>query len=275
MPNRQDAIAAAEKWFDDGHLLDAVRRRVAHRTESQRGDALRDLRRYLTDEIGPSLAALGFALRIVENPVPGAGPFLIAVRHEDDAVPTAFMYGHGDVVLGYDAQWRAGLSPWSVTVEGDRWYGRGTADNKGQHSINVAALGQVLATRGRLGFNVKFLLETGEETGSPGLRAICESERVALAADVFIASDGPRLNARRPTLFLGSRGVVQFRPDRRPARREPPLRQLGWPPRQPRHDPRQRDRIACRCARPHPRRRIASAADTGLGAPRAGRHRAG
>jgi acetylornithine deacetylase/succinyl-diaminopimelate desuccinylase-like protein len=168
MPTRQDAIAAAEKWFDDGHLLDAVRRRVAHRTESQRGDALPDLRRYLTDEIGPSLAALGFTLRIVENPVPGAGPFLVAARHEDDAFPTALMYGHGDVVLGYDAQWRTGLSPWSLTVDGDRWYGRGTADNKGQHSINVAAFGQVLASRGRLGFNVKFLLETGEETGSPG-----------------------------------------------------------------------------------------------------------
>jgi acetylornithine deacetylase/succinyl-diaminopimelate desuccinylase-like protein len=211
MPTRQDAIAAAEKWFDDGHLLDAVRRRVAHRTESQRGDdAVPDLRRYLTDEIGPSLAALGFALRIVENPVPGAGPFLVAVRHEDDAFPTALMYGHGDVVLGYDAQWRTGLSPWSLTVDGDRWYGRGTADNKGQHSINVAALGQVLAARGRLGFNVKFLLETGEETGSPGLRAMCESERTALAADVLIASDGPRLSAARPTLFLGSRGVLNF-----------------------------------------------------------------
>src|SRR4030095_8601718 len=106
MPTRQDAIAAAEKWFDDGHLLDAVRRRVAHRTESQRGDdALPDLRRYLTDEIGAYSAALGLHVRIVENPAPGACPFLIAVRHEDDALPTALMYGHGDVVLGYDAQW--------------------------------------------------------------------------------------------------------------------------------------------------------------------------
>ncbi len=120
------------------------------------------------------------------------------------------MYGHGDVVPGYDAQWRAGLSPWSLTVEGDFWYGRGTADNKGQHSINIAALGQVLAARGRLGFNAKWLFETGEETGSPGLRAVCEAERTALAADVFIASDGPRLAAARPTLFLGSRGAFNF-----------------------------------------------------------------
>ena len=210
MSARHDAIAAAHRWFDDGHLLADLRRRVAHRTESQREDSLPDLRHYLTDEIGPSLAAQGFRFRIIENTVVGAGPFLLATRHEDDTLPTVLMYGHGDVVAGYDAQWRAGLSPWSLTVDGDRWYGRGTADNKGQHSINVAALGQVLAARGRLGFNVKWLMETGEETGSPGLHAICERERAALAADVFIASDGPRLTSTRPTLFLGSRGAFNF-----------------------------------------------------------------
>ena len=111
---------------------------------------------------------------------------------------------------GYDAQWRAGLSPWNIVVEGDRWYGRGTADNKGQHSINFAALARVLAARGALGFNAKVLLEMGEETGSPGLRAVCERERDLLAADVLIASDGPRLAAQRPTLFLGSRGAFNF-----------------------------------------------------------------
>ncbi len=210
MATRQDALNAARQWFDAGHLLTDLRRRVSHRTESQRADAIPELRRYLTEEIGPSLAAQGFTLRIVENPVAGAGPFLLATRHESDASPTVLMYGHGDVVLGYDAQWRQGLSPWTVTVDGDRWYGRGTADNKGQHSINVAALGQVLALRRRLGFNVKWLIETGEETGSPGLREVCSSERAALAADVFLASDGPRLAAGKPTLFLGSRGAFNF-----------------------------------------------------------------
>jgi acetylornithine deacetylase/succinyl-diaminopimelate desuccinylase-like protein len=210
MPTRQDTLAAAQRWFDAGHLHADLARRVAFRTESQLDGALPELRRYLTDEIGPSLAALGFACRVVANPVAGAGPFLLAERHEDDALPTVLMYGHGDVVPGHDAQWRAGLSPWQLTVDGDRWYGRGTADNKGQHSINIAALGQVLAARGRLGCNVKWLFETGEETGSPGLRALCESERAALAADVFIASDGPRLAAAKPTLFLGSRGAFNF-----------------------------------------------------------------
>jgi acetylornithine deacetylase/succinyl-diaminopimelate desuccinylase-like protein len=50
----------------------------------------------------------------------------------------------------------------------------------------------------------------GEEAGSPGLRAIAAAERQALAADVLIASDGPRLSAERPTVFLGSRGAMNF-----------------------------------------------------------------
>ena len=50
----------------------------------------------------------------------------------------------------------------------------------------------------------------GEETGSPGLHEVCGGHRSNLAANVLIVSDGPRLVAERPTLFLGSRGVVNF-----------------------------------------------------------------
>ena len=50
----------------------------------------------------------------------------------------------------------------------------------------------------------------GEEIGSPGLDATCAALKPDLAADVFIASDGPRVAAQRPTLFLGSRGAVNF-----------------------------------------------------------------
>ncbi|HJU20910.1 MAG TPA: M20 family metallopeptidase [Casimicrobiaceae bacterium] len=206
---RTDAVSAAREWFDEGHLRNELDRRVAYRTESQRADSRPDLVAYLEHEIGPSIAAMGFDWRLVENPA-GRAPFLFAERYEDPDRPTLLTYGHGDVVLGYDAQWRAGLSPWRIVVDGDRWYGRGTADNKGQHTINLAALSQVLRARGKLGFNMKLLLEVGEEVGSPGLRALCEREKALLRADLFVASDGPRLTATRPTLFLGSRGVLNF-----------------------------------------------------------------
>jgi acetylornithine deacetylase/succinyl-diaminopimelate desuccinylase-like protein len=136
---------------------------------------------------------------------------LVAERHEHAGLPTVLIYGHGDVVRGYDEQWRKPPAPWSLVVEGDRWYGRGTADNKGQHSIVLGALQSVLAARrGHVGFNIKLLIETGEEVGSPGLHATCAALRDELAADVLIASDGPRLSAQEPTIFLGSRGSVNF-----------------------------------------------------------------
>jgi acetylornithine deacetylase/succinyl-diaminopimelate desuccinylase-like protein len=135
---RADAIAHACAQFDNGAFFATLSRRVAYRSESQGGsDAT--LAPYLTEEMMPALAQLGFTARIVPNPVPGQPSFLVAHRHESDAAPTVLMYGHGDVVRGYDEQWRAGLSPWLLRVEGERWYGRGTADNKGQHSINLAA----------------------------------------------------------------------------------------------------------------------------------------
>jgi len=57
------------------------------------------------------------------------------------------------------------------------------ADNKGQHWVNPAAQAAVLKTRGRLGFNAKWLIEMGEEVGSPGLHAVCRTNGELLAAD--------------------------------------------------------------------------------------------
>lgn len=208
--SRAQAILAAERYFDDGRFFEDLARRVAIPTESQNPERAAALAEYLEVELAESLERMGFACRIVPNPSGNYGPFLLAERIEDPTRPTVLSYGHGDVIRAQEGEWRAGLEPWTLKCEGERLYGRGTADNKGQHTVNLAALESVLRTRGRLGFNVKFLIETGEEVGSPGLKALCEEHKAALAADVFIASDGPRLSPHRATLFLGSRGALNF-----------------------------------------------------------------
>ena len=209
--HRLDALHLASAYFDDGRFFTDLQRRVARRTESDTGTATPALGAYLHEELVPPLTALGFACEVVPNPVDGGGPFLIARRIEDPALPTVLSYGHGDVTSGQDAQWREGLGPWTLTVEGERWYGRGTADNKGQHTVNIGALAAVLQAReGRLGYNVTLLIEMGEEAASPGLHAVCTAHRDALRADLFVACDGPRVSAARPTLFMGSRGAVNF-----------------------------------------------------------------
>ena len=206
--SRENAIARAQLYFDDGAFQDDLTRRVAIPSTSQDPAYVGALRDYLENELVGSLEALGFSCSIVENSVADAGPFLIAERIEDPAALTVLTYGHGDTVRGQDDAWRDGLEPWRVVLEDGRFYGRGTADNKGQHTINLGALAALLAERGKLGFNLRVLIETGEEKGSPGLRYICNREKDnRLKADLFIASDGPRLTADRPTIFLGARGV--------------------------------------------------------------------
>ena len=209
--SREQVLLQAQQHLDNGDFVRDLTRRVAVRTASQEADSGPELQRYLSDEMVPSLAALGFACTVHANPQARFGPFLIATRIEAEHLPTVLMYGHGDVIRGQDKSWTRGQGPWQLTQDGERLYGRGTADNKGQHSINIAALAQVLGVRGgHLGFNVKWLIETGEETGSPGLAEFCSAHQRELAADVLIASDGPRLRRDRPTVFLGSRGVANF-----------------------------------------------------------------
>jgi acetylornithine deacetylase/succinyl-diaminopimelate desuccinylase-like protein len=205
---RQTAVARATDYFDSGQFVTDLGRRVSLKTESKNPARADDIKAYLSDEIEPFLKDLAFTVSIEH--LEGAPPFLIAERFEREGVPTVLGYGHGDVVDGMDKAWQEGVAPWSMTELNGRLYGRGTADNKGQHTINLAALKAVLETRGSLNFNAKFLVEMGEERGSPGLRQFCAAYREQLKADLLIASDGPRLKETQPTIFLGSRGSLPF-----------------------------------------------------------------
>lgn len=209
--DRRAVVESVASYFDSGSFLTDLAGKVAYRTESQDPASAPELRRYLTEEIAPWLARLGFAARLVDNPVSPAHPVLVAHRREGTDLPTVLTYGHGDVQMAHAEQWRAGLTPWDVVVEDGYWYGRGVADNKGQHMVNLTALDHVIQARGgRLGYNVTLLMDMGEESGSPGIAEVCDTLRDELAADLFVASDGPRLTEHQPTVFLGARGAVNF-----------------------------------------------------------------
>jgi acetylornithine deacetylase/succinyl-diaminopimelate desuccinylase-like protein len=187
----QQVVDQALAWFDSGHFKTILASRVAIPSESQRNDRDDALTRYYNDVFIPAFQEMGFKTEVIANPVNAARPFLLASREEDPNLPTVMCYGHGDVVFGDDARWGEGLSPWTLVERDGNWYGRGAADNKGQHSVNLAALEQVYHARnGRLGFNCVWLCEMGEEISSPGLAAVCEQLKARINADLFIASDG-------------------------------------------------------------------------------------
>lgn len=184
---------------------------VSFPTESESPSQAPALWSYLKDALAPILEAMGFEVSVYDNPKSAGGPILVATRIEDEAFPTILTYGHGDVVVGMEGQWAEGRDPYVLDDAGDRYFGRGTADNKGQHLLNILALQQVLDEQdGKLGYNFKFLIETSEEIGSLGLREFAEGNQALLASDVLIASDGPRVANNVPTICLGHRGVMNF-----------------------------------------------------------------
>src|SRR6266571_1465375 len=106
--SRIDAIARAERYFDQGAFKSDLARRVAIPTESQNPDRAAELARYLETEMRPALKA--------------RGPFLHGERIEDRALPTVLGYGHGDVIRGLDGSWNAGLAPWQLVETDGRYY---------------------------------------------------------------------------------------------------------------------------------------------------------
>ncbi|MAL80708.1 MAG: hypothetical protein CMN55_16650 [Sneathiella sp.] len=208
--SRDAAIQCGFDYYDSGAYLTDLSGKVRIMTESQNPDRHAVMLTYYDDNLIPAFREMGFDCQILDNPVNPAYPFLYAERIEDPACLTILGYGHGDVVLGMEDKWRDARSPWVLEQDGDRLYGRGAADNKGQHAINLAALAIVLKMKGALGFNAKYLIECGEEIGSPGLLEICAEKKELLSADLLVASDGPRQQADKPTIYLGSRGHRSF-----------------------------------------------------------------
>ena len=66
--SREQAIARAERYFDEGGFFSDLDRRVSIPTESQNPERRSDLERYLTAEMEPSLRRLGFLCRVLANP---------------------------------------------------------------------------------------------------------------------------------------------------------------------------------------------------------------
>lgn len=201
---------SAEEYIDSGGFFRDLAAMVAYQTVSTDPGASVAVTAYLDDILTPAMQGLGCSVTTYANPDPTGGPFFVGRRVESAELPTVLCYGHADVVDGQAGQWSNDRDPWTLTAEGDRWYGRGAADNKGQHLINISALRLLLEHRGSLGFNLIYLIETGEEVDSPGLPEFAAAHRDELRADVLIASDGPRLDAATPTLFLGARGIAEI-----------------------------------------------------------------
>jgi len=121
--------------------------------------------------------------------------------------PTVLFYGHYDVqpVDPIDL-WRN--PPFEPTVEGDKLVARGATDDKGQSYAHLKAVAAMLAERGSLPVNVKFLVEGEEEAGGQAIdEYVRQDGGRRLAADCVVISDSSLFAPGQPSLIYGLKGL--------------------------------------------------------------------
>ncbi len=90
-----------------------------------------------------------------------------------------------------------------------RVFGRCAADDKAPIMMMLAAFDALGAAGVTPAYNVKVLLDSEEERGSPGMARVAGANRELLRADAIVIHDGPRHASNRPTLVFGNRGAAE------------------------------------------------------------------
>lgn len=134
-------------------------------------------------------------------------PVVYAEWIESSQLPTLLIYGH------YDVQPVEPLNAWTVppfegVIKGDKLYGRGASDDKGQFFVHLKAVEQLLNLDKKLPVNLKLILEGEEEIGSPNLAEFIDKHRQLLRADWAVLSDTNMISAQQPSLTYALRGSL-------------------------------------------------------------------
>ena len=120
--------------------------------------------------------------------------------------PTVLLYAHHDVQPPMrEALWNT--KPFEASLQGDRLYGRGTADDKAGIITHLAALEQVRAWKKNEGPNLKFLIEGEEESGSAGFETILTKNAELLKCDAVIVADLGNFAKGTPSITTTLRGM--------------------------------------------------------------------
>lgn len=159
----------------------------------------------------------------------GGSPLLFAERRFSDNAKTVLIYLQSDgqpvdpsawfqedpytPVLkerGLDGDWHR--VPWETleTSFNPDWriFARSASDSKGPMSQFLVAMELFNQIGFRPAFNIKVIVDTEEEMGSPNLPEAVTANRDLLAADMLLIFDGPPHPSNQPTIGFGARGIV-------------------------------------------------------------------
>jgi acetylornithine deacetylase/succinyl-diaminopimelate desuccinylase-like protein len=119
---------------------------------------------------------------------------------------TLLLYNHYDVQPPEPLElWES--PPFEATRRDGKLFARGVSDDKGHFVSRLHALDALLAESDELPSNVKFVLEGGEEIGSPNIPEFVKDNAEKLAADACIWEFGSVNHLDVPQQILGMRGI--------------------------------------------------------------------
>lgn len=138
----------------------------------------------------------------------GGHPMVHGRFRNGSARKTVTIYNHLDVqpASRETEPWRT--DPFKFTKEGDRYFGRGTTDDKGP--ALSALFGMRAAREGGVAVNVDVIWELEEEIGSPNFEAAIRKNARKLKTDHVIVSDTIWVSRTRPACPAGLRGLQGF-----------------------------------------------------------------
>jgi cysteinylglycine-S-conjugate dipeptidase len=124
-----------------------------------------------------------------------------------DGTPTVLLYCH------YDVQPPLGEEHWDtpvfeLTEKGGRWYGRGSADCKGNIVMHLTALRALRQVYGDFRCGIKLISEGSEEQGTGGLEEFVPGHPDLLRADTILVCDTGDSAVGVPTLTTTLRGMT-------------------------------------------------------------------
>lgn len=130
-------------------------------------------------------------------------PVVVGSFISDKAHPTVLVYNHLDVQPADASEWKS--APFSMSIDGDTYRGRGSTDDKGPAlSVLYAAN---YAHKNKIPINVKFVWELEEEIGSPSFEEFLKHNKDKLATDSIVISDTIWVSRERPAIPYGLRGL--------------------------------------------------------------------
>ena len=180
----------------------------------------------LVEWLEQALGERGFQTRRLDT---GTNPLLLAERSVPGAGRTALIYLQADGQPVDAARWDQ-PDPYTAVLKEQRpdgsweivgWdrlgeavepslrvFARSAADSKGPVAQFLSALDVMERAGLEPSVNLKVIVDTEEEIGSPRLPAAVERHRQELAADMLVIFDGPPHSSGAPTLVFGARGIL-------------------------------------------------------------------